>query len=157
MKYDEQYMRSKDIDWFCIINERYVHIASAGAILPDVINDREKLRNLQREVFYLPEIFTNDELLYNKNVIQTLHNNNAEGQSNYLRSFEKMARKGFISIDRTNYYDPDDQNYHIVCMPKQLLQHEGLKLGRMCEFESENVVIDKVDSSFLFTELSFVK
>ena len=51
MKYDEAYLYSRDIDWFCIIGGVFCHVASAGGLLPDVINDREKLRDIQKRVF----------------------------------------------------------------------------------------------------------
>lgn len=51
MKYEEAYIYSKDIDWFCIIGDVFCHVASAGGMIPDVINDREKLRGLQKRVF----------------------------------------------------------------------------------------------------------
>lgn len=41
MKYSDDYMYAKDIDWFCVINDNYIHAASAGGILPEPINDRE--------------------------------------------------------------------------------------------------------------------
>lgn len=49
MKYDEAYIQSKDIDWFCVIGDVYCHIASAGGVLPDQINDREKYEDLLRK------------------------------------------------------------------------------------------------------------
>lgn len=45
MKYDEAYLHSKDIDWFCIIGSVICHVASAGGLLTDAINEREKLLN----------------------------------------------------------------------------------------------------------------
>ena len=30
MKYPESYLRSHDIDWFCVVNGVYIHVASAG-------------------------------------------------------------------------------------------------------------------------------
>lgn len=47
MKYDEAYLYSRDIDWFCIIGGIFCHVASAGGLLPDVVNDRDKLRDMQ--------------------------------------------------------------------------------------------------------------
>lgn len=49
MKFDEAYLYSRDIDWFCIIGGVFCHVASAGGLLPDVVNDREKLRDIQNE------------------------------------------------------------------------------------------------------------
>ena len=52
MKYSDDYMYAKDIDWFCVINDNYIHAASAGGILPEPINDREKLRKLKKQSYY---------------------------------------------------------------------------------------------------------
>lgn len=65
MKYDEAYIQSKDIDWFCVIGGVYCHIASAGGVLPDQINDREKLRELQKRVFEAQNIFEKEEIFIN--------------------------------------------------------------------------------------------
>ena len=65
MKYDEAYIQSKDIDWFCVIGDVYCHIASAGGVLPDQINDREKLRDIQKKVFDASDIFTENDIVIN--------------------------------------------------------------------------------------------
>lgn len=121
MKYLDDYMYSKDIDWFCIINKFYVHVASAGSLLPEIINDRNKLRKIQKQVFDLPYIFDDNDIIINDRFINERFNNN-EDISNYLSSFIDMARKGFVSMDRTNLQEPDDQTYHIVCMPNKIIQ-----------------------------------
>lgn len=64
MKYDEAYIQSKDIDWFCVIGDVYCHIASAGGVLPDQINDREKLRDIQKKVFDASDIFTENDFIF---------------------------------------------------------------------------------------------
>ncbi len=116
MKYTNDYMYSKDIDWFCVINKNYIHVASAGGILPEPINNRDKLRKIQKQVFDLPHIFTNEEIIINQRFLNYRFDNE-EDKSNYLQSFIDMAKKGFISMDRTNLSDLDEQIYHIVCMP----------------------------------------
>ena len=65
MKYDEAYIQSKDIDWFCVIGDVYCHIASAGGVLPDQINDREKLRDIQKKVFDASDISTENDIVIN--------------------------------------------------------------------------------------------
>lgn len=59
----------------------------------------------------------------------------------YLGSFMSMARKGFISIDRTNLTNLEDPNYHIVCRPNNL---KSLKQF----IEVENFQVDD-DSIFI--------
>ena len=126
MKYSDDYMYAKDIDWFCVINDNYIHAASAGGILPEPINDREKLRKLQKQVYDLSPIFLDEDIIINNSFINERFYNNNEKKSDYLQSFMSMAKKGFVSMDRTNLFDLDDQRYHIVCMPKYKKPIEGL-------------------------------
>ena len=121
MKYSDDYMYSKDIDWFCIINKSYVHVASAGGLVPEIINDRAKLRKTQKQVFNLPYIINDNDIIINDRFINERFNN-YEDKASYLSSFIDMAKKGFISMDRTNLLDLDDQSYHIVCMPNKIIQ-----------------------------------
>ena len=72
MEYSESYMLSKDIDWFFKMNNRYIHVASAGGKLPDIINDREKLRQVQYDVYNLPYIFSAEEIRINQDFIMQL-------------------------------------------------------------------------------------
>lgn len=120
MKYDEAYIQSKDIDWFCVIGGVYCHIASAGGALPEHINDREKLRELQKRVFEAQNIFEKEEIFINHDfLLQRFgrYEDNSDAIEAYLDSFRNMARKGFVSIDRTNVVDIYDSIYHIVCYP----------------------------------------
>lgn len=117
MKYDEAYIYSKDIDWFCIIGDVFCHVASAGGMIPDVINDREKLRGLQKRVFDSDFIFDEDDIVVNESFLNQHFGNDEETRTAYLHCFMSMARKGFVSFDRTNVIDLNDQTYHIVCYP----------------------------------------
>lgn len=123
MKYPESYLQSKDIDWFFQINNSYIHVASAGGSLPASINNREKLRNIQHQVFNLPYLYSEDEVAVNMMFIQQFLdlsiNYNPEQYFQYLQSFMNFARKGFISLDRTYVNDPFSNYYHIVCAPKK--------------------------------------
>ena len=59
-------MLTRDIDWFCIINGRCAHIASAGGLLPDRINDRDSLREIQHLVSTSENIYSPEEITYNE-------------------------------------------------------------------------------------------
>lgn len=118
MKYPDEYLSSKDIDWFCILNGQYIHVASAGGSLPESVNDREKLRTLQRNVFMAGDLFADDDIIVNQNFLRQRFNGDIEKSEQYLRSFRAMARKGFISLDRTNLVNTEDARYHVVCMPR---------------------------------------
>lgn len=91
MEYSESYMSSKDIDWFFKMDNRYVHVASAGGKLPDIINDREKLRQIQHEVYNLPYIFSAEEIRTNQGFIRQLLSsqldNNPRLYDSYIESF----------------------------------------------------------------------
>lgn len=121
MEYSESYMLSKDIDWFFKMNNRYIHVASAGGKLPDIINDREKLRQVQYDVYNLPYIFSAEEIRINQDfIIQLLSsqlNNDRQLYYSYVESFIHFARKGFISCDRTEIENETSNLYHVVCVP----------------------------------------
>lgn len=137
MKYKEAYIYSKDIDWFCIIGDVFCHIASAGGMIPNVVNDREKLRNLQKRVFEADYIFDEEDIVVNRDFLNQQFGNNIEEQSDYLASFISMARKGFVSFDRTNVMDLTDQTYHIVCYPKHPIRLYGFQ--DLCKVEGDAI------------------
>lgn len=120
MKYDLNYMLTHDIDWFCVVNGSYVHVASAGGILPEEMRDRDELRRLQYEVSQAQDLFNDDEIEYNEKFLSNRFGN-GKGREDYVRTFRDMAKKGFISMDRTNVSDPESNIYHVVCCPNRNL------------------------------------
>ena len=127
MKYDVAYIYSKDIDWFCIIGDVFCHVAPAGGMIPDSINDREKLRGLQKRVFDSDFIFDEEDIVVNEVFLNQHFGNDEEARMAYMLSFMSMARKGFVSFDRTNVMDLNDQTYHIVCYPKNPIKLRGFQ------------------------------
>jgi len=117
MKYDITYLESKDIDWFFMYGDVYVHVASAGGAIPDEVNDRETLRDLQHKVAEADPIFSKDDIIINEAIMSKMFNNNPKGREAYLESFVEMSMSGFVSLDRTNIEDINDNTYHIVCRP----------------------------------------
>lgn len=135
MKYDNAYIYSKDIDLFCIIGDAFCHVASAGGMIPDVINDREKLRDLQKRVFDSDFIFDKKDIVVNEDFLNQQFGEDEEARTAYVHSFLNMARKGFVSLDRTNVMDLNDNTYHIVCYPKHPIRlQEFLDL---CEVDGD--------------------
>ena len=129
MKLPNIYVESRDIDWFAIINGKYIHVASAGGYLPKKINNRKKLRDEQAAVHKLPFIYERDEIIVNEELLRK--EKHLEDKEAYIESFVCMARKGFISFDRTNIADQTDSMYHIVCYPNDMktrVLHIGLDL-----------------------------
>lgn len=133
MKYDDAYIYSKDIDWFCIIGDVFCHVASAGGMIPDVINDREKLRDLQKRVFDSDFIFQEEDIVVNEVFLDQHFGDDEEARIAYMLSFMSMSRKGFVSFDRTNVMDLNDQTYHIVCYPKNPIRLQGFQ--DLCKVE----------------------
>lgn len=128
MKFDEAYLYSRDIDWFCIIGGDFCHVASAGGLLPDVVNDREKLRDIQKRVFDMDNVFRSEDIHINQDFLYQRFGNNQESREAYMSSFIQMSRKGFVSLDRTNVMDITDQTYHVVCYPRRIIELNFLEL-----------------------------
>jgi len=120
-QYPDSYILAKDIDWFFKMNNQYIHVASAGGKLPVIINNREKLRQIQYQIFNLPYIYSEEEILINDKFIRQLLspqiNEKPELYDSYIESFVDFSRKGFISCDRTEVTNNLSNLYHIVCMP----------------------------------------
>ena len=143
MGYPDDYIAAKDIDWFCVINGYYVYVASAGGALPEAINDRDKLRTLQRNVFMAPDKFADEDIDVNMQFLNARFGNqpNAQQQiSNYLVSFKAMARKGFIFFDRTNLSDSQDNAYYVVCEPRNPIQIQGIADLVRCKIEDQELL-----------------
>lgn len=130
MMYSDTYLTNHDIDWFCIVNGVYIHVASAGGGIPSQINDDETLRDIQYQVALLEDIYTDEDIVYNDEAIgNVLGENGAKNREQYIESFKAMARKGFASFDRTNIADFSDNRYHLVCWPKGMERKpQGLNL-----------------------------
>lgn len=120
MRYPDIYLFNHDIDWFCKVNGVYIHVASAGGLLPSQINDDDSLKNAQYQVELLPDIYSDEEIEYNEVAISNVLGNDAKSRAQYIELFTAMARKGFASFDRTNIADSLDNHYHLVCKPKNM-------------------------------------
>ena len=124
MKYTEIYMMNHDIDWFCVVNDIYIHVASAGGMLPDLINDKDTLRDIQHQVQMLPDIYSEEEIEYNDFAIDNVvGENNFKARQLYVESFVAMARKGFASFDRTNISEFSKINIIWFVGPKVLKEN----------------------------------
>ena len=88
-------------------------------MLPDLINDKDTLRDIQHQVQMLPDIYSEEEIEYNDFAIDNVvWENNFKARQLYVESFVAMARKGFASFDRTNISEFSNNQYHLVCWPK---------------------------------------
>lgn len=124
MAYSLVETRTQDIDWFISDgNNRPIHVASAGGILPSLILNRNITNEYNREcVNQLPYLYNN--IFINPNLEEIIapyyHADNIMQENymeNYLHSFMHFAKKGFFSFDKTKINDPDDTTYHLVAYP----------------------------------------
>ena len=143
MKYNANYMLTHDIDWFCIINGLYVHVASAGGIIPEAMRDRDELRQLQHNVSNAPYLFSENEIVYNERFLNS-HFIEGKAREDYVHSFRDMARKGFVSMDRTDWINPESNDYHVVCCPNRNIpaNPEGVVIMNSCIIQIETLELN---------------
>lgn len=118
--YRKDYMLTHDIDWFFQCKGKVYHVASNGGIIPKEIMARENAE-LQEKV-YNYTVSNESECIINRNFIQENILNDLDNEypsceqqfSDYIESFVAMAKKGFISLDRSI-----DNRYFWVAKPKE--------------------------------------
>ena len=121
------YMRTRDIDWFAVINNQPCHFASNGGILPNVMQNRERLVGLQHEVALLKNL-PNAEIQINRSYVErrfAMNDNRDDFQQmaqDYIRSFVDFAKKGLTSYDRLNPDDPNDNRYIWIAKCSSILE-----------------------------------
>lgn len=156
MKYNETYIHTRDIDWFCIINNQYIHVASAGGQIPSQINERDTLRKIQHQVSEAEYIYSDDEILINTAFLRQKFDN-VEKIEDYIKSFKDMAKKGFSSFDRTNLCDLNDNKYHMVCQPRKpgkcVLEGNDLVASYNIGIEKMLEITSEIDFIKLFLDL----
>ena len=141
MEYTEQEMLNKDIDWFIQIKSELIHVASAGTLLPKVIQHaKENHKEKVKSIYKLQDFYSNDELEINpllrdilnlekyvqeySLVLETLKIPQGDDiigsyiTNLYIPAFSKFARKGFISFDSSGINENNSLLYHWVVRPK---------------------------------------
>lgn len=119
-KYRDSYIASRDIDWFLKLNGIPIHVASFGGMLPEKVNDKEYLTDMQQRIANLDEM-VGMEIGINEDYVNSLFANNENPQQSkerYLRSFASFAKKGFFSYDKLDLYEPLDTHYILIAWPK---------------------------------------
>lgn len=145
-QYTEAYMNARDIDWFGIVNGRYIHVASCGGLLPSEVNDQPYLRDLQYEIAMLDDIHNEDGSLiaisHNDQYLQRRfanYENAGETIESYKKSFDSFARKGFWSFDKENINNPEDSHYRLISWPPD---NVSPKLKSAIKFIKESDTVD---------------
>lgn len=119
MRLSEEYMLTRDIDWFCCIEGRYLmHFASNGSILPEFAANIEQLSFAQRTVIRMPFLIQDqEELRYNRGHIEELSRLEEYDEIRYLSSFELFASKGFYSFDYEWNREGEEGEYRLIVGP----------------------------------------
>ena len=122
MRYRKTYQLTHDIDWFCIVNNIPVHVASNCCPIPlgiDGTNNRrfqQDVSNIERENAISLSIKLQN-LLFNG--WQEIFQSEDELYNSYTESFVAMAKKGFVSFDCQ--YVENNIHYIIVAYPNNPL------------------------------------
>lgn len=120
-----------DVDWFAIVDGKYIHALSFGGGIPwnvDVLGDNVRLLYESYLLRERPE--AESEIIYNNEYIddrlrpQYERVGNDADQRNairerYLRHFTEMAKRGFYSFDRDV---TDIDVYYLIARPSKPLE-----------------------------------
>lgn len=163
MKYRNTIQSSCDIDFFMLVNGLPVHAVSFGMPLPEAVNDMKKNREL---ILLISELKEATEVSLNENYIRNrlemLYTpiNQIEGFNwdeaitNYKKTFEIMASKGFYSFDmdiipymnKEGYYNPITEynvSYQLIAKPQIRLELPKEIINKLPIIEVENFDIEK--------------
>lgn len=140
MKFSKQKLFASSIDWYMLINGRWVQGVSLGGFIPDSVDDSTNLPLLQSLCSSMPDILTPDEVETNDNlirqrflrhteIINTINQNLEEPlfsdnefvfdnfKNRYTEFFVDAARKGFYSYARYDVDDPQSTDYRLIACP----------------------------------------
>ena len=131
MRIEENVLKLIDIDCFFRIGNIPIFIATNGGLLPEELNDEEKLIEYSQRVSELPENKEKNSIIINwRYVHKRLAEQDLPARKSYLYSFRKMARKGFYAYDRDIEYHGRNV-YKLVAWPTNQLQLEAIDLIEM--------------------------
>lgn len=142
------YQETHDIDWFFLSNQRIIHCASNGQILPEGFDDSSYLDRCKELISILPYLYSEEQIEYNDTYIQSfalpaiqqtlaflppeslaereeeVRIDESTLRQTYLSTFTDMARKGLWSYDHPNGIN--DGEYILVAKPKNLKVREDI-------------------------------
>lgn len=112
---------SYDFDLFVFTNNIRIHIASGGAKIPKYLINLTRNNPRIYNYFSQPE-FINSEIGTNTKLeeiifLPELQKSETFSREFYLETFNKFARQGFYSFDKTDISDPNDKKFHLVSFP----------------------------------------
>lgn len=138
MKRSKSYIQTHDIDWFGIVNNKLmIHVASAGGMIPNRVNNIEQLATNRSIVMQLPILFDWNDLIINESAILSLFEVQKSlfleyrgvdlpqfyydiFKDNYLKTFIPYAQRGLLTFDKTFFKHEEQDVYHMVCRPRDV-------------------------------------
>ena len=148
----EEYIRTRDIDWFVRSGEYNIHATSCRGDLPDIVNDREYIMFNYKDVDDLPTIYQLEEIAINIDFIKRKIFKNLQDKElytaikNYLPWFVNIARKGFVTFDKTNIEDFKDNEYHIVAFPIDITNQDTRRLQKIIQIDKNENLYNYITS-----------
>lgn len=123
MAYTIEQQFSRDIDWYFLDgNKTPIHVAGGGGQMPVLISENDELNNeLHFEVLSLPEEY---EVVINPILNQIILFENELARALYIEDFVGMARRYFVSIDKSILGDFENSLYHVVGYPIELVKSD---------------------------------
>lgn len=140
MRYRIDFQRTHDIDWVGKHGGIPLHVASNGGRIPNVVDSRHN-RDLLTQIYATEEFLSDDDIVVNKegiryllnHIYEQLRNSNRKGDNvfrievteemvdRYAASFVRMAKRGFVSVDRYDYSRFDNTDCIVIAYPKRSL------------------------------------
>lgn len=143
MAYSLEYQLNHDIDIFLKLSNFLIHIATAGAKLPNelatldemIINNKSIIFNLENKV----------EITINPYLDELLQFKNTRERDLYLTDFKRISSKGIITFDKTIIEDSTDPFYHVVAWPNFGYGLENFKIEP--PIETPDFISSKIDQN----------
>lgn len=124
MKYSDIFLRNHDVDFFFVMNNKLIHIASAGDLIIDNLNNKivnEDIAEAVADLEYRCEVDINEKYIKD-NIIK----GDEDSFSYYIYTFRKIAEKGIYTYDKTNIGE-NNHKYHLVAKPHNPIDIKDLK------------------------------
>ena len=131
--YRKMILQSLDVDWFVVINDIPIHIASNGGYIPQETYRVDDLKRIYAEVLLLKESFKEDvdssyikglsgyeymESEGYKSLLKGKRDPVQEKIALYSETFAEMARRGFYSFDRIDRIsESGEELYRLIAWP----------------------------------------
>jgi hypothetical protein len=109
------------------INERIIHFASGGGVIPKVVIEHYEDWLVINE--YIGDLPQTTECIINPSLTDFVNLKNKTETSNYLSSFCLFTSRGLFSYDKTHIGKINNTFYHLVAKPAHQLDFKSLPIN----------------------------